>query len=54
MPGKRLGALLWLALAAPALAAGQLEVRTEPPGAHVYLNNRHAGRSPVVIEAPAG
>jgi hypothetical protein len=47
-----LGLLLWL----PALGAGtaRLTVRSDPAGAHVYLDTLFAGVTPLTVDSPGG
>lgn len=56
MAGKSwaIAPLLLLAMAAPALAEGQLSITSVPSGATVLLEGQYAGETPVLLDAPAG
>lgn len=56
MAGKvwAIAPLLLVALAAPALAEGQLSITSVPSGATVMLEGQYAGETPVLLDAPAG
>jgi CRISPR/Cas system-associated exonuclease Cas4 (RecB family) len=49
-PGEQLAQYLELKAAEPAVQAARLSIATDPPGAHVAVDGRPRGLSPVVVE----